>query len=139
MSNEKALMQEAWRIGFQTPEGLLVRCKTAAEATRVRFTLYGAVKQFRNGKGEPDPVLAEAINNCALTITPEGVLIQRKLAGAVAKEILAQLGRDPKTVEQYNAEASMERIMQKVLTTEPEPEEPSVANTQASSYGARHF
>jgi hypothetical protein len=139
MSNEKALMQEAWRIGFQSPEGLTIACKSEAEAVRVRFTLYGAVKQFRNGKGEPDPVLEEAIHNCALTITPNGVLIQRKLAGDVARGIMAQLGREPKTVEQYNAEASLERIMQKVLAPEPQAAEPTEVNSQASIYGARHI
>lgn len=137
MSNEKALMQEAWRIGYQTPEGLVIKCKTEAEATRVRFTLYGAVKQFRDGKGEPDPILAEAIVNCALTITPDGVRIQRKLAGEVARGILEQLGREPKTVEQYNAEASLERIMNKVNTPEPESTLPKV-NSTATNYGARH-
>lgn len=137
MSNEKALMQEAWRAGFQSPEGLTIRCKTEAEAVRVRFTLYGAVKQFRDGKGEPDPVLAEAIVNCALTIVPEGVRIQRKLAGEIAKGILEQLGREPKTVEQYNAEASLERIMGKVNAPEPESTLPKLS-TAAANYGARH-
>lgn len=139
MSNEKALMQEAWRIGFQSPEGLTIACKSEAEAVRVRFTLYGAVKQFRNGKGEPDPVLEEAINNCALTITPDGVLIQRKLAGDVARGIMAQLGREPKTVEQYNTEASLERLMAKVNAPEQAKPEGLGDTRQASIYGARHL
>lgn len=138
MSNEKALMQEAWRVGLKAPEGFIVRCKTPQEAVRVRFTLYGAVKQFRDGKGDPDPVLAEALANCALTIVPEGVLIQRKLAGDVAKGILEQLGRDPKTVEQYNAEASLERIMQKVNAVPDPADEPPKVSTTASLYGARN-
>lgn len=139
MSNEKALMQEAWRVGFQSPEGFTIRCKTEAEATRLRFTLYGAVKQFRDGKGEPDPVLGEAITNCALTITPEGVRIQRKLAGDVAKGILEQLGREPKTVEQYNTEASLERLMAKVNAPEEAKSEGLGDTRQASIYGARHL
>jgi len=137
MSNEKALMQEAWRAGYQSPDGLLIKCATKAEAVRTRFTLYGAVKHFRNGKGEPDQALADAINNCAILLTPEGVLIQRKLAGEVAKGLLAQLGREPKTVDQYNAEASMERIMQRVNAPAEADASPKVTPL-AASYGARN-
>lgn len=136
MSDEKALLQEAWRIGFQSTEGFTIRCKTEAEAVRVRFTLYGAVKQFRAGKGEPDDILRSAITNCALTITKDGVLIQRKLASEISKGILEQLGREPKTVETYNAEASLGRIMEKINNPASGEVKPQMDPT-ALGYGAR--
>lgn len=136
MGNEKTLMQEAWRVGYQHPDGFTIRCYNQAAAVRTRFGLYAAVKEFRNGKGEPDDILREAITNCSLTIVPEGVLIQRKLANEIAQGILAQLGREPKTVEAYNAEASLGRIMERV--NNPAPEEAKVPiNETAVRYGAR--
>jgi hypothetical protein len=136
MSNEKALMQEAWRVGYQHPDGFTIRCYNEAAAVRTRFGLYAAVKEFRNGKGEPDDILREAINNCALTIVPDGVLIQRKLASEIAKDILKQLGREPKTVEAYNAEASLGRIMEKINNPAPD-EVKAPINETAARYGAR--
>ena len=139
MSNEKELMREAWRLGIRSPAGFTITCATQKEAATVRFALYSATKQFRNGRGEPDPELAEALANCQLTIVPEGVLIQRKLATKTSQSILAALGRPPKTVEEYQVEGSLSRILARVEQASPAPEPALLTAEQqrARGYGAR--
>lgn len=136
MSNEKALLQEAWRTANSSPTGFTIPCPDARQAASLRFALYAATKQFRNGKGEPDQALADALNNCAITITPEhAVKIAPKLATKTSQVILAALGQAPRTVEDYKVTESLERVMGKLAV--PEPPKPEVSNI-ASNYGARN-
>lgn len=137
MSNEKALLQEAWRTAYTSPNGFPIPCPDARQAASLRFALYSATKQFRNDKGDPDEVLRNALNNCAITITPDHtVLIQRKLASRTSQTILAALGQAPKTVEEYKIGESLSRVLGKLEQPATEPVEP--ISEAASKYGARN-
>jgi FixJ family two-component response regulator len=137
--NDKALMQEAWRLGFSMPDGFTIPCNNAKQAATIRFALYNATRTYRAGAKQADEALQLALDNCQVTITERGVLIQRKTATDTAKAIAEALGRQARTVEEYEAEASFARIMGQVATA-PEPEAPKEldsAQLKAQGYGAR--
>ena len=77
---EKELLCNIWRraAGSQTP--LTIPCGTRAEATRVRFALYNAVKWAKQPGAQVDAVLAEAVEGCGLRLTEDktGVIVYRK-------------------------------------------------------------
>ena len=143
MASDKELFQEAWRQGFIRAEGLRLRAQTTGHASKIRFGLYNAVKAYRDGRGEPDQALKDAIGGCSVTIvgTPERpeVLITRKMNSELAQSLLAQLG-EPLTVEEHKANESMARIMAKVerdtASDQVAADTPKPINP-GSKYGAR--
>lgn len=138
--NDKAMMQEVWRKAYNDPKGFTIPCANPATASKVRFALYNATAAFRSGKSEPDELLGKALANCQVTVDGSNVMVQQKLATTVSQTILAQLGPNVKTVEDYKAEESIARVMQS-LEAPQEPsiqDEPTAMRSTASQYGARY-
>ena len=140
MSQEHQLLQEAWRLGYSQPNGFTIPAASHNAATRIRFALYNATRRFRSGDSIPDESLKLALANCQITITADNnVLIGKKVAGCAADAILTALGRPAKSVEDYEGEASLARIMDKIqdLQATPTPEPLTEAKAKANAYGAR--
>lgn len=142
--NDKALMQEAWRLGYNNTEGFLIPSVNPKQAATIRFALYNATRAFRDGaKGArvADDNLRQALDNCQITITPAGVLIQRKTSTEASQAIMEALGREARTVEDYEMSASLERIMGKVAEGGEFEEKaaPTQAQQTATAYGARNI
>lgn len=142
MSNDKHTLQEAWRLGHRLPDGFTIPAASIKHAARIRFALYNATKAFRNGAGTTDEELRAALDNCQITISDNGVTIQAKVSTDISRAVEAALGRPARSVEDYESEASLARLMGKLEDLAvPEPEQASLTITQqtASKYGARHL
>lgn len=140
MSNEVELMREMWRLGYSEPNGVTLPCPDQATATRLRFALYNSVKAFRNGKGEADQTLRDALNNCQLSIDPQtaAISISRKLNTAASLAMLSVLGNRPiRTTEQAAADESLARVMSQLNTLAPAQPDPMAPINPGSKYGAR--
>lgn len=145
VTNETEVMREMWRLAYSKPDGITIPCPDQASATRLRFALYNAVKQFRHNPGSADDQLANAITNCGLSIgnDRQSVVMAKKLDSATSKAMLALLGEQaPRSIEDVSMQESLERIMGKVqetlAPTTPVPEAPAtIGAINASRYGAR--
>lgn len=147
ISKSMAIFHEVWRMA-NTPDGMkVIQCKTPAEAMRLRFALYNAVKPYRNGKREADPALREAILNCSMSLTPDktGVLLQKKIDTELGQVLLEAIGgKLPLTIDERMANSAYERIMKRgpvdPVDCEAEVlEDGSRVYTKGAEYGARPY
>lgn len=116
ISKSMAIFHEVWRHANR-PDGMhFIQCKSVAEASRLRFALYNAVKPYRNGKREADQELKDAILNCSICLTEDkkGIIMQKKLDSDLAKVLLDAIGGGlPLTIEERMANNAYERIMKR--------------------------
>lgn len=120
MDEQKALLQGLWRKAFGQDEPLEIPCKTASNATRMRFALYNAVRGVRTGKDKVDDLLRQAAENCSIGFHPEDktiLVMHRKVMTEMMQTIAGILGDSPelkKTDEQMEVEASQALLMKKL-------------------------
>lgn len=134
---DQAIMQQLWRKAFTNDKPLKIDCKTPAQAIRFRFTMYNAVKVFRRGQREADSILAQALENCCLSIADDKktVVIRKKVQGEVADAMLAALdGEIPLAAEDALAREGEARMAVRIQDAEDKKKVPSEA---AAGYGAR--
>ena len=120
MDEQKALLQGLWRKAFGQDEPLTIPCKTASNATRMRFALYNAVRGVRTGKDKVDDLLRRATENCSIGFDPEDksiLIMQKKIMTEMMQTVAGILGDTPelrKTDEQMEVEASQALLMKKL-------------------------
>ena len=133
MDEQKALLQGLWRKAFGQDEPLAIPCKTASNATRMRFALYNAVRGVRTGKDKVDDLLRQATENCSIGFDPEDksiLIMQRKVMTEMMQTVAGILGDAPelrKSEEQMEAEASLALVTKK-LSEGVSPAQPSVGD-----------
>lgn len=120
MDEQKALLQGLWRKAFGQDEPLTIPCKTASNATRMRFALYNAVRGVRTGKDKVDDLLRRATENCSIGFDPEDksiLIMQKKVMTEMMQTVAGILGDAPelkKSDEQMEAEASLALLTKKL-------------------------
>lgn len=62
----KAILQALWRKAHETGQPVVIKLKDDAEANRIRFDLYAAVKAVKANPGL-DPGLHAAVTSCSIT------------------------------------------------------------------------
>lgn len=134
---DKSLLQEVWRQGYLRLEGIQINGRTPTNASRLRFSLYNAVKQYRRFPSEADEVLQQALNHCEIGLSEDGTVltVRRKLNNEVAQELFKQLDLLPEqiqSVENLKAEESIRRI-----TDSLEKKADTILDKSAVSPGAR--
>lgn len=92
------LYQNAWKLAAHDQAGKCIPMPSVAEATKLRFDLYNAVRNARNHPGEY-PELAEAIRVCEVTVEGTTVIIRRKELTKRAQAVLAALGPEALAVD----------------------------------------
>ena len=135
---ENDIMLGIWREAGRSEDGVTIPCESVANATRLRFALYNALKPIKAGKQVADSALLHAIKSCSLSFTEDklGLVVRPKVATVLGKSMLAALaGKGVKTVEEYLLEESAARIMG--VMAEPEKVKPATSDL-ASLYGARN-
>lgn len=119
---KKDVLQAVWRKAFRDRRTLEIACTDKTEAMRLRFSLYNAVKEARQGQGQ-DEELKAAATECVLTIR-ENVL--RVIPSAQDRSIDAAFaaldGEMPETEEEAAIRQSQERLLA-LLGQSPKPEE----------------
>ena len=122
MDEQKKLLQGLWRKAFGQDEPLEVPCKTESNATRLRFSLYNAVREVRTGKAKVDEALKLAVENCSIGFHPEDktrLVIQRKVMTDLMQTIAGLVEDSPellKSEEDMAVEASQVLLLQKLST-----------------------
>lgn len=120
MDEQKKLLQGLWRKAFLHHEELRVPCKTKANATKLRFSLYNAVRKVRTGKEPADKELLQAVENCTIGFAPDDetvVLIQKKVMTDLMQAIIGIVGDDPnllKSEEDIEIANSQESFLKKL-------------------------
>ena len=157
MDSQKQTMQSLWRKAIGQNEPLKIRCASLADARRLRFALYNAVREFREGRdGRPprraaDPELRRAVEECTVLFDQDDarvVVMQTKASSSMMQAALAALGADaPAGLDevQMAAEVSAEEVRRKLgaLAEGPAPamhSEPTPAATplhRTTSYYTR--
>jgi len=136
-SQEHVILQDVWRKAHSMPNGWEVACKDEATATRMRFSLYNAVKHFRSGKYEADAALILAMKECSISFTPDkkGLIIRKKVLSGMLPSLVALLGGMPKStqelVEEEHAREFAKRMSKEIAEDKPE------ISQKAHNYGAR--
>lgn len=90
---EKAILQALWKKAARQDEPVTVVCRSQADAHKLRFALYNAVKAVRKHP-DRDQELVQAVEACALSLTDDkrGVVIRQKTSTAVMQAAMAALG-----------------------------------------------
>lgn len=125
MDEQKKLLQGLWRKAFLAEEPVLIPCKTEANATRLRFSLYNAVRTIRSGKQQVDETLQQATENVSVGFAPQdrtAVLMQRKVMTDLMQTIQDLVGDAPELVkseEDMVMEHSQALLMEKLGSEKP--------------------
>lgn len=124
MDKQKQIMQGLWRRAGRQEEALEIKCKTLADARRMRFALYNAVREFKPDQKDgrapkpADPALQHAINNCSVSFKdddPTTVLLRQKTKTTLMMSALEALGEEPLLDEvDIAAGASASAVMKKL-------------------------
>ena len=115
---EKELLCSVWRKANAAKAGITIPCATQAEAARVRFALYNAVKFARRPGATVDNELAEAIENCSVSLKEDRVtlVVGRKWETGTMGRVMAALAAAPATPLEVAAAADIDALLPKVLT-----------------------
>jgi hypothetical protein len=139
--SEQDIMLSVWREAGRSQEGITIPCESEANARRLRFTMYNALKPVKAGKMQADKALVYAMANCSLSFTDDkkGLNIHPKVSTTLNKALLASLGTKP--VQKLD-DLLMTEMSERLQTIEPEPSKAidtlmGAAASQASKYGAR--
>ena len=91
-TKEQLLLQALWRKAAR--EGRVeVKLKSKADATRLRFSLYNAVRLVREGK-VVDEELRAAVEDCSIGLEGAVLTLQQKAQTAYFQVIAGVLGDD---------------------------------------------
>ena len=120
MDEQKKLLQGLWRKAWLQGEPLVVPCKTEANAVRIRFALYNAVRAVRTGKQQADNDLQQAVENCSVGFVSGDrakLVIQKKVMTELMQTIAELVGDSPevlKSDEDMAMERSQAVLMEKL-------------------------
>lgn len=115
MATQKELLQAVWRKAIRQDEPLRIQTKSKSCATKLRFDLYNAVRDFRSGKMVPDETLQQAIENCSLAYDQDdpSVLVVRRKMDTDMMRLLTGLVTDEQDI--VSDEAGVERTLAEAL------------------------
>lgn len=136
---EQDIMLSVWREAGRTEEGVTIPCESEANAKRLRFALYNAVKPVKSGRIEADAALKHGVATCSLSFTEDkmGLIVRPKVATLLNKTLLAALGGKPVASTE---ELLLGEAFARMTQIEPEAAPQStVDNSRASAYGARNL
>lgn len=113
---ELELLRQAWREGFARPDGLQLVFTNAQAARRMRFALYGAVREIRQGKLQADDALQMAVDECEIVNEAKGtrLLIRNRMKGESLQVVQAALGASGQTTDEKVAEESAKRVVERL-------------------------
>ena len=134
---EQDIMLSIWREAGRDAKGVTIPCSTEANAKRMRFALYNAVKPVKAGRLAADSALKEAITTCSLSFTEDkkGLVIRPKVATELSQALLGALaGKQVARMEDLLLNESFAR-MQAIVPDEIPDTTP--ASDMVSIYGAR--
>ena len=89
-SKEQLAYQAVWRKALATGR-VDLNFKTVADARRVRFGLYNAIRPIREGKVN-DPEMVQAGQDCSVQITGTVLSVVSKFSSETMQEILQAIG-----------------------------------------------
>lgn len=73
IDKRKGLLQELWRKAYEGSQPVIIKLKSRAEANRIRFDLYGSVRDVKTNP-RLDPKLSEAAIGCIISFRDEKTL-----------------------------------------------------------------
>lgn len=126
-ASQKEILQAVWRKSFRTGEPVRIRCKDKSSATRLRFSLYNAVKAVRNGREIGDQELKDAVEGCSVGFDEEDasiVVVRAKVLTELMEDLQELVGdalqpaSSPADPEALEMQAMAERAMRKVQEQE---------------------
>lgn len=143
----KAILQALWRKAHETGQPVVIKLKDDAEANRIRFDLYAAVKAVKANPGL-DPGLHAAVTSCSITYQDSKTLqiSTRNLEDALM-EAAGEYGLDVESLRkapETNLEAefrtreadSIRRMQEDMKPTIPAPAVPVTETLPVFNYGA---
>jgi len=89
-TKEHLILHAVWRKAFNDGQ-LTIPVKSASDATRLRFSLYNAVRPVREGKVVA-PDLLQAVQECSVRIEGLSVVVQLKANTELMQAISDALG-----------------------------------------------
>ena len=134
---EQDIMLSIWREAGRTNEGVTIPCSSEANARRMRFALYNAIKPVKSGRLAADTALKEAVATCSLGFTADkcGLVIRPKVATELSQALIGALaGKQIARTEDLLLNESFARLSAIVPDHIPEP---TLEMNKARSYGAR--
>lgn len=128
-TKEQQIYQAIWRKAIEIPEGLTIPTPSERSAKSLRFALYNASRRVRNGQEVADAVLTKAVQEIAISFTPDkmGLRLCRKEATGLLPQLVEIVGEaNVVSTEDKLAAESADRIAG--LLTEAAPAEAPSAN-----------
>lgn len=121
-TKEHLILHAVWRKAFATGR-LEIPVKSASDATRLRFSLYNAVRPVREGK-VVSPDLLQAVEECSVRIEGLAVVVQLKASSELMQAIADSLGGEaelsaalnvvPTDAEAHAIEDSQKKLLEKL-------------------------
>ena len=140
IQSEQDIMLSVWREAGRSQEGVVIPCESEANAKRLRFALYNAIKPVKTGRLAADTALKHAIANCSLSFTEDkmGLHIRPKVATTLNKALLAALeGKVIASTEELLLGEAFGRLSEIVPEAQMKENEESLS--KAAMYGARRI
>jgi hypothetical protein len=134
----KAMAQTAWLKAWRTEGGLSFLCPTEAEAIRMRFTLYNAVKALR--KADPDDPrtpkeLWQAVQGMTVRMEGTTVRLVKHADTNVGRLLAAAAGAEIMSAEDQAAAEAEKRLRERLDL--PGPGAPAAAAVRKTPYYTR--
>ena len=104
-TKEQLAYHAVWRKAL-ADGSVEIRFKTLADARRVRFGLYNALRPFKEGKLH-DPDLLRAGQECAIQLAGTVLTVVKKLETGVMQSVMEALGVTPESLEAEPAASEM--------------------------------
>lgn len=121
-TKEHLILHAVWRKALNDGQ-ITIPVKSASDATRLRFSLYNAVRPVREGK-VVSPDLLQAVQECSVRIEGLSVIIQLKANTELMQAITASLGGAealeaatatiPTSAEAQEIEDSQRKLLEKL-------------------------
>lgn len=134
----KAMAQTAWLKAWRTEGGLSFPCPTEAEAIRMRFTLYNAVKAIR--KADPDDPrtpkeLWQAVQGMTVRMEGTTVRLVKHADTNVGRLLAAAAGSEIMSAEDQAAAEAEKRLRERLDL--PRPGAPAATAARKTPYYTR--
>lgn len=146
MDQQKSVLQGLWRKAGRQDEPLEIACASNADAKRLRFALYNAVREFKpTPKGDPakklaDPALQMALDKCSVSFHEQDssiIIIRQKTSSAMMQAAMAVLGEERILDEMDVAAEASFALVQKKLAEPQEPGEYVPGTPRVTPYYTR--
>lgn len=122
-TKEHLILHAVWRKALAEGQ-LVIPVKSASDATRLRFSLYNAVRPVREGK-VVSPDLLQAVQECSVRIEGLTVVVQLKAntelmqaiadaLGGVGQLEAASTAAAPTSMEAQEIEDSQRKLLEKL-------------------------